>query len=641
MPRQAVLNLSPISLVLLFVISPLGAQQAGDTVIIVAPVKAELTVDNRAVTTIPRGAGVVVESLGPESLRVRWQSVCGWISKADTLGVDDAISYFKRAIKNRPTASDHWGCGNAWFCKGDYDRAIASFTKAIGFTSDYAPVYRISRGLAYAAKGDLDKAISDYTEAIHLSPEYDGAYHARGIAYDKKGDLDKAISDYAEVIRLSPKCAAAYHARGLAYDRKGDSERAVSDYLEAIRLDPKFGQAYYDMAWVYADRGEMRKAVANYTEAIQLGYDVAASRYGRARAYARLEDYDNAIADCTEAIRRNPEYVDAYVMRGVSYLRKQQYERAIADQTDAIRLDSRNADLYYWRGVVHEKKGEKSKAAVDYSTAITLRPQSACFYEKRGSFWITQGEYDRGIADIRTAIQLNPKDQAAKFEDWQKNPVSEDALRHGKGQLRQMLKDREAMDRYGKAARPLHEWASRKFAGEDLGKEIYWDSTEPPSPFDGCCQPPTEKATGCIRSCGIHRDGPDAGKKRSFEEAWCTAVYELYNIMSAKDFAQVDREAASGKISKEEFVTRFFSIEDRAAERTRSFYIHVFLPWAKEHHIATNPEIWYLAAEPDSSELSPKYCTERGSSLWRNYESCYDTLVEQGKAEKHKPKKDR
>ena len=43
-------------------------------------------------------------------------------------------------------------------------------------------------------------------------------------------------------------------------------------------------------------------------------------------------------------------------------------------------------------------------------------------------------------------------------------------------------------------------------------------------------------------------------------------------------------------------------IESSAAEKTRSFYIHVFLPWAKENHFATDPYQWYLATRQTPGE---------------------------------------
>jgi len=51
--------------------------------------------------------------------------------------------------------------------KGDYDRAIADFSKVIASNPSDAKAYS-NRGIAYASKGDYDRAIADFSKAIAL-----------------------------------------------------------------------------------------------------------------------------------------------------------------------------------------------------------------------------------------------------------------------------------------------------------------------------------------------------------------------------------------------------------------------------------------------------------------------------------------
>ncbi len=48
-----------------------------------------------------------------------------------------------------------------------------------------AGAYYYNRGLEYQRKGQYDKAISDYTKAIEINPKYAVAYYNRGLAYKK------------------------------------------------------------------------------------------------------------------------------------------------------------------------------------------------------------------------------------------------------------------------------------------------------------------------------------------------------------------------------------------------------------------------------------------------------------------------
>ena len=128
----------------------------------------------------------------------------------------------------------------------------------------------------------------------------------------------------------------------------------------------------------------------------------------------------------------------------------------------------------------------------------------------------------------------------------------------------------------------------RKFAGEDLGQRIRWDSAAPAPEADAEHHPPTANSPGRIRVRGKHKDGPDTGHQRTAEEMWSEAVFELYNILGVKDFHRLEGDVAAGKLSKEEFFARMFEVECCAEQKTRAFYIRVFLPWAKEHRLPTN-----------------------------------------------------
>jgi hypothetical protein len=62
-----------------------------------------------------------------------------------------------------------------------------------------------NRGDAYGHKGDIDRAISDYTKAIVLDPNYVPAYNSRGRAYVSKGDYVRAVDDVTRAGELTYK----------------------------------------------------------------------------------------------------------------------------------------------------------------------------------------------------------------------------------------------------------------------------------------------------------------------------------------------------------------------------------------------------------------------------------------------------
>src|SRR5215470_19403299 len=82
-----------------------------------------------------------------------------------------------------------------------------------GITQTSAVDY-FNRGVVEKADGDFDGAIADYTRAIELDPKYAAAYSDRGNAKQAKGDLDGAIADCDHAIELDSKDATARKNRG-------------------------------------------------------------------------------------------------------------------------------------------------------------------------------------------------------------------------------------------------------------------------------------------------------------------------------------------------------------------------------------------------------------------------------------------
>ena len=173
------------------------------------------------------------------------------------------------------------------------------------------------------------------------------------------------------------------------------------------------------------------------------------------------------------------------------------------------------------------------------------------------------------------------------------------------------------MAQYGEKAGVLYRWAARKFAGEDLKHAIRWDPSGPDV---------LEAASGTrgpghfprIKILETYYADEKRGKKRKPEELWYTAVYELYNITCSAELGRLDDEVAAGRLTKEEYFTRGAEIESAPADKTRSFYVNVFLPWAKEHREPTDPQIWYVGDRCDPAITAPGFGIPSGKFIGRS-----------------------
>ena len=99
----------------------------------------------------------------------------------------------------------------------DADLSIRACTTLIEQNPGNALAY-YNRSVAYYDKGEYDRAIADFTKAIEIEPNAN-RYSARAVAYEKKSDNEQAIADYRRAQAKDPN----HHSSKDALKRLGAS----------------------------------------------------------------------------------------------------------------------------------------------------------------------------------------------------------------------------------------------------------------------------------------------------------------------------------------------------------------------------------------------------------------------------------
>jgi Flp pilus assembly protein TadD len=87
----------------------------------------------------------------------------------------------------------HYNLGNAYATKGNLDRAVAEYKKALTLKPLYAEAHN-NLGSVYALQGTVNKAFEEINQALSIRPHYAKAHNNLGNIYLQQGELDKAIS---------------------------------------------------------------------------------------------------------------------------------------------------------------------------------------------------------------------------------------------------------------------------------------------------------------------------------------------------------------------------------------------------------------------------------------------------------------
>jgi tetratricopeptide (TPR) repeat protein len=160
--------------------------------------------------------------------------------------------------------------GEQLYRAGDYDKAIAEYSRSIKLKEDYTEAF-VSRGNAWRRKGDADRAIADYSRALSLKADYAEVYNYRGFLYAGQGNHEEAIADYSRALKLKSGYADAWFNRAYGYAELKDWDRAIADYTQVIKLEPSNAAAYRERAYAWSQKGATAKAAADYAAAERLG----------------------------------------------------------------------------------------------------------------------------------------------------------------------------------------------------------------------------------------------------------------------------------------------------------------------------------------------------------------------------------
>ncbi len=153
-----------------------------------------------------------------------------------------------------------------------------------------------SRGDAYLAKGDLDRAVADYQRALKGKPDHPGnaLAHARlGNLFLRQGRSREAVAAYTRAVELAPRLAMLQNDLGLALDADGRRSEAMDRFRRALELDPRFADAHLNLGIALAETGSPDQAIDHYRSALRINPDLWEAHFNLAadlEAQGRLSE---------------------------------------------------------------------------------------------------------------------------------------------------------------------------------------------------------------------------------------------------------------------------------------------------------------------------------------------------------------
>ena len=175
--------------------------------------------------------------------------------------------------------------GNYYALKGQHERAILYFRRALALNPAYLSAYTLM-GHEYIELHNEAAAITAYRRAVDISPRDFRAWYGLGQAYELLGMSGSSVYYYRQACVLRPFDARMWCAQGNGYEKMGKEEEAVRCYERAMGEEDREGVAVSRLARLWARRGEGAKAAQYWRLVLKKQDDLergADGRCGRGR----------------------------------------------------------------------------------------------------------------------------------------------------------------------------------------------------------------------------------------------------------------------------------------------------------------------------------------------------------------------
>jgi tetratricopeptide (TPR) repeat protein len=221
--------------------------------------------------------------------------------------VAGGVLFYGCAGGGKKYASDFFNQGVVWFQKGEYDRAIDDFTKALEMAPEGRDSYVIyyNRGVAFYKSRNYDRAIQDFDTSLQLTPGQVKTGKYKHEIYDSSMEIKPPPTP-----RIEYQLFNLYKIRGDAWFYKEAYNQAINDYSMAL----KYGEQRKELPNVYENRGwakfeinDFDGAIDDFSSALIIDSKLAQSYFGRARAWAEKGDLNLALRDAWMANKLKPD----------------------------------------------------------------------------------------------------------------------------------------------------------------------------------------------------------------------------------------------------------------------------------------------------------------------------------------------
>ncbi len=230
----------------------------------------------------------------------------------------------------------------------------------------------------YDRKGNIDRAIDDFQRALAIDEEYAPALAGLAWGYWRDslfGSLDaqrpqQAMAAARRAVELNEHLAVARVSLGMALLATGRGEEAAREFEKALQIEPGKADAHFGLARLLDAQGDLSQAEEHIRH----------------------------------AIAARPEGWYYHTWLGTLQHKSGRYEEAEVAFQHSRELAPNNIVVLRNLGGVFYQQGDLSAAANQFQQALQIQPSST-LYNNLGMIYFVQGLYPEALSAFKEAVE--------------------------------------------------------------------------------------------------------------------------------------------------------------------------------------------------------------------------------------------
>ncbi len=184
---------------------------------------------------------------------------------------DRELFYRQKALETNPyafNAESHYFMADRQTKRGNIDAAIRLYQLAIAIESEQknnSSTFDIlwrrynNLGILWRKKGDFDRAIAAYQKALELNVS-PWIYFSLGNVFFEKEDFQASVAAFQKVIEFDSERIEAYQNCGHCFYLLHQYDSAIECYLQVLSVRPNYLKTYEVLASIFKDLGQLNDA---------------------------------------------------------------------------------------------------------------------------------------------------------------------------------------------------------------------------------------------------------------------------------------------------------------------------------------------------------------------------------------------